>query len=387
VELIMAECSEFPVYKRLDFDVVSADGVRVRAADGREFIDFYGGHAVAALGYGDGGWTSALTDQARAVAFQTNLVAMEVRRHAHDALADAAPRGLDRVFLVNSGAEANENALRLAFRTTGRTKVVALEGGFHGRTAAAGACTWGNDKWYAFPRRPFDVTWVKPNDAAGLRAAVDTETAAVIIEPVLGIAGARALDAGFMRAVREITSETGALFIADEVQCGMGRAGALFAVELSDVVPDILTTAKGLGAGFPVGAVIASANLADALPAGALGTTFGGGPMACAVVIEVVRRLRAPGFLDHVRAVGEYIRARCEVGPVVSIQGAGLLLGLVCDRPAAQVLPELRRAGVLAGGASDPNVIRLMPPLIIDQADVDVLAAALEGAHEQEAES
>lgn len=369
--------SEFPVYKRLDFDVVSADGVHVRTSDGRELIDFYGGHAVAALGYGDAGWLDALTNQARCVSFQTNLVDMEIRRRAHDALARVAPDGIDRVFLVNSGAEANENALRLAFRHTGRTKVVAVEGGFHGRTAAAGACTFGNEKWYAFPRAPFDVQWVARDDVAALNRAVDERTAAVILEPVQGIAGAVALDHDFLRAARTRTREAGALFIADEVQCGMGRAGAMFAIEHAGVTPDVITTAKGLGAGFPVGAVLSTAALADVLTPGALGTTFGGGPMACAVVEEVVARLAAPGFLDRVLALEATVRERCRVGPVREISGRGLLLGLRCDRPAAEVLPRLRDAGILAGGASDPNVVRLMPPLTLRDDHVEALREAL----------
>ena len=374
---MMSAGYEFPVYKRLDFDVVDGDGVRVRTADGREFIDFYGGHAVASLGYGDPGLLAAMQGQAERIHFQTNLVEMEVRRLAHADLASVAPAGLDRVFMVNSGAEANENALRLAFRATDRTRVVALEGGFHGRTAAAGACTHGNQKWYAFPRAPFDVTWVAPDDGDALRSAIDDDVAAVILEPVQGIAGARPLSQEVLQVARSESSRRGALLISDEVQCGMGRTGSMFAIDESGVVPDIITTAKGLAGGFPAGAVIARSDLADALTPGALGTTFGGGPLACAMVREVVARLRAPGFLDHVLTVGESIAARCVTGPVVAVQGRGLLVGLVCDRPAAEVLPWLRERGVLAGGASDPSVVRLMPPLIIGESEVDVLVSAL----------
>jgi acetylornithine/succinyldiaminopimelate/putrescine aminotransferase len=315
--------------------------------------------------------------QAERIHFQTNLVGMEVRRLAHDDLASVAPEGLDRVFMVNSGAEANENALRVAFRATGRSRVVALEGGFHGRTAAAGACTHGNQRWYGFPRTPFDVTWVAHDDADALRAAIDDDVAAVILEPVQGIAGARPLSRDMLRAAREETSRRGALLIADEVQCGMGRTGWMFAMDETGVVPDIITTAKGLAGGFPAGAVIARNDLADALGPGVLGTTFGGGPLACALVREVVARLRSPGFLERVSKVATAIATRCVTGPVVAVQGRGLLLGLLCDRPAVDVLSALRERGVLAGGASDPRVIRLMPPLIIGEAEVDVLASAL----------
>ncbi len=374
----MSASWEFPVYSRLDLEIVEGDGTRVRTSDGRELIDFYGGHAVASLGYRHPRMLEALRRQAERLHFQTNLVEIDVRRRACRDLARFAPEGLDRVFLVSSGAEANENALRLAFRGRDRTKVVALEGGFHGRTAAAGACSWGaGDRWYAFPRAPFDVAWVPPDDADALAAAVDDETAAVILEPVQGLAGARDLDLGFLRAARKITERHGAWLIADEVQCGMGRTGAPFAIEAAGVVPDVITTAKGLAGGFPAGAVIAPARIADALEKGALGTTFGGGPLACVWISRVVETLSEAGFLERVASLGERIRRRCRVGPVVGVQGRGLLLGLKCDRPANEVLAEQRARGILAGGAVDPGIVRLMPPLTLEEGDVAALEQAL----------
>ena len=383
---MMSESYEFPVYKRLDLEIVEGDGTRVRTRDGREMIDFYGGHAVAALGYRHSGMLEALGRQAEQLIFQTNLVEIEARRKACRDLARFAPDGLDRVFLVNSGAEANENALRLAFRGRERTKVVALEGGFHGRTAAAGACSWGGatpegiqraPRWYAFPRTPFDVVWVPHDDPLALVDAVDGDTAAVILEPVQGLAGSRALSWELLRTAREATERHGAWLIADEVQCGMGRTGELFAICAADVTPDVITTAKGLAGGFPAGAVIASTAVADALPFGALGTTFGGGPLACALIRVVVETLSEPGFLERVASLGERIRRTCRVGPVVEVQGRGLLLGLRCDRPAVEVLAALREHGILAGGASDPHVVRLMPPLTLSEDDVGALERAL----------
>ncbi len=384
----MTESHEFPVYKRLDLEIVEGDGTRVRTRDGRELIDFYGGHAVAALGYRHPRMLEALSRQAERLHFQTNLVEIEARRKACRDLAHFAPAGLDRVFLVSSGAEANENALRLAFRgqrplggneggARSRTRVVALEGGFHGRTAGAGACSWRGEKWYAFPRAPFDVVWVPYDDPRVLADAVDDRTAAVILEPVQGLAGSRALSHEYLQTAREVTERHGAWLIADEVQCGMGRTGTPFAIEAAGVVPDVITTAKGLAGGFPAGAVIAPAAVADALPAGALGTTFGGGPLACAWISVVVETLSEPGFLERVGSLGERIRRTCRVGPVVGVQGRGLLLGLRCDRPAGEVLAELRDRGILAGGASDPEIVRLMPPLTPGEDDVAALERAL----------
>jgi len=390
----MLHSYEFPVYSRLDLEIVAGNGSRVTTRDGRELIDFYGAHAVAALGYRHPEMLRAIVGQAEELLFQTNLVEVEVRQQACEALARLAPGDLDRVFLVNSGAEANENALRLAFHHTAfhhtasrqttrgpsRTGVVVLEGGFHGRTAAAGACSQGAlEAWYAFPRTPFDVARVSRDDPQALAAAVDDNTAAVILEPVQGLAGAIDLDVEMLRAAKAATERHGALLIADEVQCGMGRTGTAFAIEAAGVVPDILTTAKGLAGGFPAGAVIASARLADAVPKGAMGTTFGGGPMACACMLTVIETLNQPGFMQRVADLGERIRSTCQVGPVVDIQGRGLLLGLRCDRPARDVLEQLRGRGILAGGAGDPEIVRLMPPLTVGDAEVEALRQALDG--------
>ena len=373
----MPESYEFPVYKRLGLEIVEGHGSHVRTRDGRELIDFYGGHAVAALGYRHPRMLEALRSQAERLHFQTNLVEVEARQRACRDLARFAPAGLDRVFLVNSGAEANENALRLAFRGRDRHKVVALEGGFHGRTAAAGACSWGGKKWYAFPPAPFEVVWVPHDDPQALADEVDDDTAAVILEPVQGLAGSRALSRELIETARRATEKHGAWMIADEVQCGVGRTGTPFAIEDAGVVPDVITTAKGLAGGFPAGAVIAPAGVADALPYGALGTTFGGGPLACAWISIVVETLSEPGFLERVAALGERIRRTCRVGPVVDVQGRGLLLGLRCDRPAGEVLAALRDRGILAGGASDPHIVRLMPPLNLGDDHVAALERAL----------
>lgn len=370
---------EIPVYTRLSVEIEEGSGVNVRTRSGRELIDFYGGHAVALLGYRHPVLLATLREQAERLFFQTNLVDVEVRRRAHEDLARLAPPGLDRVFLVNSGAEANENALRLAFRKwPGRDKVVALAGGFHGRTAAAGACTAGAlGKWYGFPRTPFDVETVSSRDAGSLDRAVDERTAAVILEPIQGIAGCVDLTAGYLRAARAAADRTGACLIADEVQCGMGRSGEMFAIQDSGVTPDILTTAKGIAGGFPAGAMIAASGLAALLRPGDLGTTFGGGPMACALISAVAGQLEEPGFLSRVQQMGRRIRETCVTGPVTGIQGRGLLLGLRCNRPAKEVLDALLRCGILAGGASDPMVVRLTPPLVIREAHVDALARAL----------
>ena len=370
---------EMPVYRRWPVEIAHGAGAELWASDGRRFIDFYGGHATALLGYAHPRLVGVLAEQAQQLFFQTNAVELAVRQRAVARLAAFAPQGLDAVFLVNSGAEANENALRLALRHTGRATVVAVRGGFHGRTAAAAACTDGSERWYGFPALPFPVRFIDPLDPATLEAAIDDDTAAVIVEPVQGMQGARVLSDTFLSAIRARASAVGALVIADEVQCGCGRTGEPFAATSTGLAPDLITAAKGIAGGFPCGAVIARAAVVDGLAPGDLGTTFGGGPLACALLETVIDELEKPGFLPGVAALGERIRERCQVGPVCSIEGRGLLLGLRTTPPAGDVLPRLMDAGILAGGARDPHVVRLLPPLVITRAHIEELRNALEG--------
>jgi acetylornithine/succinyldiaminopimelate/putrescine aminotransferase len=368
------------VFAQYPFEVVRAEGVWLEARDGRRVLDCYGGHAVAALGYGHPRWLAALERQAREVPFQTNAIPMAVRERAAARLVRFAGLGLDSVFFVNSGAEANENALRIAFRLTGRRQAVALEHGWHGRTAAAGAVTYGaREKWYGFPQAPFDVVFTSRTDPALAAAAVTEATACVIVEPVQGLAGAFEVPVAVLAALRRRCREVGALLIFDEVQCGVGRSGAPFAANRVGVTPDLLTTAKALGAGFPVSALLLAPAVAAGLKLEDLGTTFGGGPLACAIVETVIDIIESEGLIDNVRRMSALIRSSCITGPVTAVQGAGLLLGLRTSRPAREVQQELLAAGVFAGTAADPHIVRLLPPFTLAAAHVEQLAATLGG--------
>ncbi|MBT8423233.1 MAG: aminotransferase class III-fold pyridoxal phosphate-dependent enzyme [Gammaproteobacteria bacterium] len=363
------------VYAQADFEPVSASDITITCRDGRQLLDFYGGHAVASLGYAHPDAVAALSRQAEQLFFQSNAVPLEARAQVGDKL--AAFSGMDRVFLCNSGAEANENALRIALRATGRTKVLALEHGFHGRTAAAGAVTWKADKWYGFPQKPFDVGFVPRDDADAAVAQIDASVAAVILEPVQGIAGAYALDAGFVAAVAAACKQHGVLLIADEVQSGVGRCGAPFAIHWYGVQPDILTTAKALGGGFPVGAVMMTEAVAAVLSKGDLGTTFGGAPLACALINTVLDVIERDQLIDNVKTLSARIWSECMTGPVTAISGSGFLLGLRCAGGAAPVRSKLLEAGILTGSSNDPDVMRLLPPLTLGHEHVDALVAAL----------
>jgi acetylornithine/succinyldiaminopimelate/putrescine aminotransferase len=366
------------VFAQYPVEVVHGEGVWLHSRDGRKILDFYGGHAVAGLGYGHPRWLAALERQARQMAFQTNALPMAIRERAAARLSRFVGLGLDTVFWINSGAEANENALKLAFKITGRGKVVALEQGWHGRTAAAGAVTWGAlEKWYGFPRRPFDVSFAPRDDADAAVSRVDRDTAAVIVEPVQGVGGAYEVGASMLQALRRRCDETGALLIFDEVQCGIGRTGAPFAANLYGVTPDMLTAAKALGNGFPLSALLLSHRVAERLKHDDMGTTFGGGPMACAVAEAVIEAIESESLLANVRQVSAYIRSSCVVGPVTGVQGAGFLLGLKTSRPAKAVQAALLDANILTGTSGDPNILRLLPAYILNEGHVDRLSDAL----------
>jgi acetylornithine/succinyldiaminopimelate/putrescine aminotransferase len=284
---------------------------------------------------------------------------------------------LDRVFFVNSGAEANENALRIACMTTGRKKVLAITQGFHGRTAAAAAVTWNSDRWYGFPTKPFFVDFIPRDDIAAAEAMIGDDVAAVIFEPVQGVAGAYDLATNFMQALRSASKKHGALLIADEVQSGMGRCGQFFAVQAHHVEPDILTSAKALGGGVPCGAVLCSDAIAAQFGTGDLGSTFGGGPLAAAAIAATIDTIKSEQLLMNVRRSEAAIREQCIVGPIQRIQGMGLLLGLICDRPAIEVRDALLEHDILTGTSNDPEVLRILAPLVLEPGHIDHLAEAL----------
>lgn len=371
--------STIPVYPQMSFVPESASGCEIVTTDHRRILDLYGGHAVAALGYSHPRLTTAIAAQCEQLMFQSNAVALAIRATAAEELVSVAPEPLTHAFFVNSGAEANENALRIACMLTGRRKILAITHGFHGRTAAAAAATWNSaGSWYGFPDTPFEVEFIPRDDACAARKMIGADTAGVIFEPVQGVAGAYDLSPGFVRCLREATTNHGAQLIADEVQCGMGRSGHFFAVERYGIAPDMLTSAKALGGGFPCGALVVTDEISAAMKPGDLGSTFGGGPLAAASIVAVIRTIKEDNLLSNVRDREAQIRNECTVGPVLSIQGTGLMLGLRCDRPANEVQTTLLDLGILTGTSADSNFLRLLPPLILESGHVTQLATALD---------
>ncbi|GGQ15631.1 MULTISPECIES: acetylornithine transaminase [Streptomyces] len=361
--------------------LVRGRGAQVWDADGKQYTDFVGGIAVNALGHAHPAIVTAVTEQISTLGHVSNLFASEPVIALGERLLQLFGRP-GKVFFCNSGAESVEAAFKIG-RLTGRTHMVATDGGFHGRTMGALALTGQPKKQEPFLPLPGDVTHVPYGDVEALRAAVTEETALVVIEPIQGENGVVVPPAGYLTAAREITRATGTLLVLDEVQTGIGRCGQWFEHQAHEgVEPDIVTLAKGLGGGLPIGAVVAFGPTADLLRPGQHGTTFGGNPVACAAGLAVIDTIAADDLLDRVKARGERLRSGIESAghPLVShVRGAGLLLGIVLTEPLA---PKVQQAAQDAGflvNAPAPDVVRLMPPYVLTEAEADAFVRALPG--------
>ncbi len=362
--------------------LVSGAGCWVTDEAGREYLDLVGGIAVNVLGHAHPAIVAAVSRQVATLGHTSNLAMNPPALDLAERLAALlSPDGREaRVFLCNSGAEANEAAFKLA-RLTGRRGMVAAAGGFHGRTMGSLALTGQPAKADPFRPLPGDVTFVPYGDAESLERAVDETTAAVILEPIQGEAGVVVPPEGYLAAARRITRDRGALLMLDEVQTGIGRTGRWFAhqdPEAGDVAPDVVTVAKGLGGGLPVGAMVSLGTDGPRFAPGGHGCTFGGNPVSCAAALAVLDVLGSDGMLDAVRARGQQLRTGLEGLPGIdAVRGSGLLVGLVLAEPIARdVEVAARRSGVLVNAAA-PRVIRLAPPLLISADEVDVAVARI----------
>jgi acetylornithine/N-succinyldiaminopimelate aminotransferase len=368
-----------PVYAQFPLRPVRGRGSWLIDENGAEWLDAYGGHAVASTGHSHPHVVRAVQEQAEDLLFYSSAVPHFLRERLAEKLVQLCPESLTQVFLCNSGAEANENALHLARRHSGRQTVVSVRGGWHGRTAATLACTDGERYEEAARRSGIPLSRKVPfNDVAGLEAAVDETVAAVIVEPVQGFAGARDCSPEFLRAARRICRERQAVLIFDEVQCGVGRCGAFTAAESFGVVPDILTLAKGLGSGIPIAAVVATAEVTSTVTLGDLGSTFGGGPLPCAAALATIEVIERERLIENAVDVGRYISRGARALGISRISGRGLLLGLGLGRPAAPVQQALFRHRILTGTATDPQVLRLLPPLSFSHHEADLLLHGLQ---------
>ncbi|MEU2585029.1 acetylornithine transaminase [Streptomyces avermitilis] len=361
--------------------LVRGAGTRLWDADGKEYLDFVGGIAVNALGHAHPAIVEAVSAQIASLGHVSNLFVAEPPVALAERLLQLFGRD-GRVYLCNSGAEANEAAFKIG-RLTGRSHMVAAQGGFHGRTMGALALTGQPGKQEPFLPLPGDVTHVPYGDAQALAAAVTEETALVVIEPIQGENGVVVPPAGYLKAARAITAATGSLLVLDEVQTGIGRTGHWFEYQAHEgVLPDVVTLAKGLGGGLPLGATVAFGRAAELLQPGHHGTTFGGNPIACAAGLAVLETIQAEGLLENVKSASEKLRDGIEsLGhPLIAhVRGSGLLLGIVLTEPLAPQAQQAAQDAGLLVNAPAPDVVRLMPPLNLGDDEVDAFLRALPG--------
>jgi acetylornithine/N-succinyldiaminopimelate aminotransferase len=365
-------------YRRTPIVLVRGKGARVFDEDGREYLDMLAGIGVGALGHGHEGLARAIAEQAREMIHCSNLFFHPLQGQVAERLARLS--GLSRTFFCNSGAEAVEACLKFARRywytkgDTNRTEIIAMEGDFHGRTYGALSVTW--DEHYRTPFAPLlpNITFVPVNNPAKLREAVSGKTAAIILEPIQGEGGVRPLTQEFANAVTEMAAKTGALVIADEVQCGLGRTGYPFYFQKLGMKPDLVSVGKALAAGVPMGAALVKEEVGAALSFGDHGSTFGGNLLACRAALVCLDEISG-GLMDHVKTVGAHLESRlrelkAKHSAIVEVRGAGLMWGIELNMDAAAVHEAAIRQGVLVNRTAG-KVIRLLPPLMITEADLD----------------
>jgi acetylornithine aminotransferase/acetylornithine/N-succinyldiaminopimelate aminotransferase len=377
----LEERYQLATYKKMPVVAERGEGVWIFTSNGDRYLDLYGGHAVAGTGHCHPQVVKAIREQTEKLLFYSNLVYSAARARAAEKLISVAPDLLTKAFFCNSGTEANENAMRMARMSTGRENIITFSGGFHGRTADAISATFlGRYREIGKPNVPGHLK-AEFGDIDSVRAVADESVAAIMLEPIQSMAGVRDATPSFYRSLRELCDERGMVLIYDEVQTGVGRTGDWFFAGSSAgdrVVPDIVTLAKALGSGVPVGACLVTEGIASHIKENDLGTTFGGGMMAMAAVTATLEAIENDQMLENVKTVEAYLRERLkEVEQVVNVHGRGFLLGLEFADKAKPVHEALLERKIITGTSSDPKVLRLLPPLCLKREEVDLFAETL----------
>lgn len=361
-------------YRKFPFVIERGQDVWVYTTEGERYLDLYGGHAVVSTGHSHPRVVQAIADQASRLIFYSNLVYNDARARAAKKLVDIAPDPLTKVFFVNSGTEANENAMKIARMLTGRAKIISFEGGFHGRTPGSVSAT-GLAKYRenVSPLLEGHI-YAEFGDIKSVERLIDEDTAAVILEPIQSMGGVRMAQPEFYRALRELCDQADAMVIYDEVQTGMGRTGEFFFAGRFKVVPDMVSLAKGIASGVPMGAVLMTEAIAGEIKTGDLGTTFGGGPLACAALEATVDVIRDERLLENVRENSEYLIDELKkILFVEEVRGIGYLIGIKFRsgnaKPYQQALLERK---IITGLADDPGVLRLLPPLTLRRPEIEM---------------
>ena len=374
---------QLATYKKMPIAAERGEGVWIYTSDGDKYLDLYGGHAVAGTGHCHPHVVNAIRKQAGELLFYSNLVYSSARARAAEKLVSIAPEALTKTFFCNSGTEANENAMRMARMATGREKIITFSGGFHGRTADAISATFlGKYRELGKPNVPGHVE-AEFGNIDSVRAVADDTVAAIMLEPIQSMAGVRMAQPEFYLSLRTLCDEHGIVLIYDEVQTGVGRTGQWFFAGSEaggGVVPDVVTLAKALGSGVPVGACLVTGAIASHIKENDLGTTFGGGMLAMAAVTATLEAIENDRMLENVRRVEAYLRRRLqEIDSVVAVHGLGFLLGIEFRENAAAVHKRLLERKIITGTSSDPKALRLLPPLCLQEAHIDLLTTGLHG--------
>lgn len=372
---------QLATYAKMDIAVERGSGVWVWTSEGEKYLDLYGGHAVCATGHSHPHVVRAIQEQAEKALFYSNLVYSEIRAKAAEKLVSIAPSGLTKAFFCNSGTEANENAMRIARMATGREKVISFEGGFHGRTSDSISATFlGKYRDIGKPNVPGHVS-AEFGNIESVRAVANCETAAIILEPLQSMAGVREALPEFFSGLRQICDELGIVLIFDEVQTGIGRTGNWFfsgSEHADGVVPDLITLAKSLGSGVPVGACLVNDSVSAQIKTNDLGTTFGGGMLAMAAVLATLEAIEDDDMIANAEHIEKYLRDSLSgVGGVKAVHGKGCLLGIEFEQPCGPIHKKLLLQKIITGTSSDPNVLRLLPPLMVSKDEIDVLVEVL----------
>ena len=369
----------FDVYPLFNITPVKGEGIYLYDEAGNKYMDLYGGHAVISIGHSHPHYVNKLTTQLQQLGFYSNSVKIPQQQELADKLGALSGYNNYELFLCNSGAEANENALKLASFHNGRKKVIAFQKSFHGRTSLAVAAT--NDASIQAPvNKSHDIAFLPFNDHQAFINAMNDEVCAVIIEGIQGVGGVHVPEAGFLKLLREKCTEHGAVLILDEIQSGYGRSGYFFAHQYAGITADLITVAKGMGNGFPVAGVLI--NPMFKAKYGLLGTTFGGNYLACAAAIAVLDVIADENLMDNARETGNYLMQQlAHLDEVKEIRGLGMMIGIELHQPADAIRKHLLTAhNIFTGSASNKNTLRILPPLTITKAEVDVFLTAFQSS-------
>ena len=368
-------------YKKMPMSVERGEGAWVWTSGGDKYLDLYGGHAVCATGHSHPHVVKAIQEQAASVLFYSNLVYSGIRAKAAEKLVSVAPESLTKAFFCNSGTEANENAMRMARMATGREKIITFTGGFHGRTSDSISATFlGKYREIGKPNVPGHVS-AEFGNINSVQAVTDNETAAIMLEPIQSMAGVNEAKPHFFRQLRELCDKLGIMLIFDEVQTGIGRTGNWFFAgsDLADFVePDIISLAKSLGSGVPVGACLVNEKVSKNIKLNDLGTTFGGGMLAMAAVVATLEAIENDGMIANAKNVENHLRdSLAGIPNIVSVKGKGCLLGIEFDGPCAPIHAQLLENKIIIGTSSDPSVLRLLPPLCVSVNELNMLVEVI----------